>query len=120
MVERAKTTLERFEHKRTNDLMAEVEAAIAIFGPKVATPMPNLALATTSQDMLATLTTTKTLLLLTSSPQFEQTVNHVRSASSKSSESNSHHTDKLPSGAPSNAKAFPDAAKVQMDLLLAN
>ena len=55
MVERVEPTLERFEPETA----------------PLTTLMPYLGLAIASQDMLATLTTAKTLLLLTFGPQFE-------------------------------------------------
>ena len=82
--------------------------------------MPNLVLATASQDISATLTTAKTLLLLTSGHQFDKTVTPFHSKSAKSLESQSHHTAKLPSRAPSNAYAFIDPTEIQMDLILTN
>ena len=120
MVERVEPTLERSLPKSTNALVTEVEAALAIPVPEAApptTPMPILALATTSQDMPGTPTTAKTLLLLTSRPQFDRIATPASSAFAKSLAAN---TDKLPSRAPSNAEAFLNATEVQMDLMLAN
>ena len=75
---------------------------------------------TTSQEISATLVTTKTLPLLTLRPQLDRLATLTCSEPAQSSASQSHHTIKLPSRAPSNAKAFLGAAEVQMDLLLAN
>ena len=101
--------------------MIEAEAIVVLLEPKIApiiTPMPNPVLATTSQDIPATPTIAKTLMLLTSGPQFDKTATQIHFESAKSSKSQSHHTAKLPSGAPSNADAFPDPTETQMDLIL--
>ena len=57
--------------------MIEAEAALVVPAHGAAPPttrMPPLALVTASQDMLATLTTAKTLLLLTIRPKFDRIV----------------------------------------------
>ena len=75
MVERAELALERTEPEKTIALVTKPKAALAIFVPKTApstTPIPISASATTSQDILATLATVKTLLPLTSGPQFDR------------------------------------------------
>ena len=82
--------------------------------------MLNPATTTASQDIPATLTTAKTLLLLTSEPQFDRTVTPARSEPTLSSASRSHHTGNLPTRAPSNAEAFPDLTVIQIDFILAN
>ena len=82
--------------------------------------MPHLATGTASQEIPATLVTAQTMLLLTSKPKFGKTAAPAISELAQSLASHSHHTMKLPSEGPSNIEAFPDAAKVQMDLLLAN
>ena len=99
MVEKAESALERTELERINALVIEVEVADTVLEPKTApitTPMPNLVSATTSQDILATLTIAKTLLLLTSKPQFDRIATPVYSKSAKSLESQSHHTANYP------------------------
>ena len=71
MVERAEPAPERSKPERTNALVTEAKAALAVPIPKATPPitlMPTPVLATASQDMLATLTTAKTLLPLTSKP----------------------------------------------------
>ena len=80
------------------------------------TPMPNLASATMSQEIPATSTTAKTLLLLTSGLKFDKTAQ----AGSESTKSLVGHTNKLPSGEPPTANAISDAIEVQLDLILAN
>ena len=123
MVKMAKLAQKTTERKRTLTLVTHPVAAAVVFEPETTpptTPMPIQASITTSQDIAATPTTAKTLLLLTSAPHFDRTATPACFVSAKSLESNSHHTKKLPSGAPSNAKAFPYAVEVQMDLLLAN
>ena len=85
--------------ERTIALVTETEAA-AISEPEtgpLTTPMPILASVTTSQDIAATPTTAKTLLLLTFGPQFDKTTTPARSEPAQSSTSQSHHTAKLPS-----------------------
>ena len=75
MVERVKPAPERSEHERTNLLVIEAEAALAVPIPEAAPPitlMPIPALATASQDMPITPTTSKFLLLLTSGPQLTE------------------------------------------------
>ena len=71
MVERVEPELERTRPERTLGLVAEVEDMVDVFEPKSAhtsTPMPYTAITTTSQEILATPVTAKTLLLLTSGP----------------------------------------------------
>ena len=59
-------------------------------------------------------------MLLTSGPQFGRTTTPVHLESVKSSKSQSHHTAKLPSRAPSNANTFLDPTEVHMDLIPTN
>ena len=90
MVETTELASKRTEPERTLTLVAEAEAAIAIFKPDTAsstTLMPNQATATASQDIPATPTTTHTLLLLTSGPQFDRTATPAHSKPAKSSAS---------------------------------
>ena len=103
--------------------MTKVENAVAISEPMTSQPsmlIPYPAIAITSQEFPATLVMAKTLLLLTSGPQFNRTATLAHSKPTQSSASQSRHTIKLPSGTPSNAKDFLDAAEVQVDLLLIN
>ena len=96
--ERAQPTPER-----TITLVTETEAAV-VSKPETTPPttlMPTLASVTASQDIVATLTTAKILLLLTSGPQFDRTATRTHSEPTQSSTSQSHHTTKLPSRAPS-------------------
>ena len=82
MVERVESVLERTELERTNALVTEAEVADAVLECETApitNPMPNPVSATTSQDILANPTTTKTLLLLTSGPQFDRIATLVHS-----------------------------------------
>ena len=120
LVERAPSVLERSVLERTIILVIEDEAVVAVFEHETApikTPMPKPVSTTTSQDIPTTPTTAKTLLLLTSSSQFDRTTTQAISDSTKSS---TGATKKLSSGATLNVEAFPDVAIVQMDLLLAN
>ena len=92
--------------ERTLTLVTHPIVAAVVSKPKTAppiTPMPIQASTTISQDIAATPTTIITLLLLTSGPQFDKTATSTCSKLVKSSASQSHHTEKLPSGAPSNA-----------------
>ena len=123
MVEIADPASKTTESERTLTLVTYPRITAIVSEPETAshtTPMPIQASTTASQDIAATLTTTKTLLLLTSGPHFDKTTTPAYSASAKSLESNSYHTEKIPSRSPSNANAFPNASEVQMDLLLAN
>ena len=72
-----------------------------------------------SQDVLATLTTTNILLLLTTGPKFDKIAS---GAISKNAKSLTSHTEKLPSEEPTSslARVFPNANESQVDLLLAN
>ena len=74
--------------------------------------MPHLAIATTSQEIPATLVTVQTLLFLAFTPKFDRTATPVVSEPQLSSTSHSQHTVKLHSGAPSNAEAFSNAVVV--------
>ena len=75
MVKRNKTAIvaaapERIETEKalalvTDNVVPDLKAALT------STPMPNLASVTSSQDIPATPTTAKTLLLLTSGPKFD-------------------------------------------------
>ena len=58
--------------------------------------------------------------MLTSTPKFDRKATLAISEPTQSSAIQSHHTVKLPFGAPLNAEAFLDATNVQMVLLLAN
>ena len=76
MVERAEPATERTEPERAIALVLELKAALAIFVPEttpLSTQMPISATATATQDILASLTISHTLLLLTSGPQFDRT-----------------------------------------------
>ena len=86
----------------------------------LSTPMPHLATATTSQEIPATPIAVQTLLLLTSIPKFDRIATPIVFKPQLSSASHSQNIEKLPSGAPSSAEAFPNANEVQMDLMLAN
>ena len=79
--------------------------------------MPNLASTTASQDIPATPTTAKTLLLLTSRPGFDRTTNQAGSESVKSSIA---HIEKLPFEEPTTIYVLPNAANVQLDIILVN
>ena len=123
LVQRAKTVPERIELDRMLVLVIETknEAAISEFeAAPLSTPMPYLAIATTSQEIPATPVTAQTLLLLTFTLKFDRTATPAISEPQLSSASHSQHTVKLPSGVPLNAEAFPNDAEVQMDLILAN
>ena len=103
--------------------MTDTEAIVGFSKSKIAPPttlMPISASAIASQDITATLVTAKTLLLLISGHQFDKTVTPTHFEPTQSSASKSQHIVKLPFRAPSNAKAFPGDAEVQLDLLLAN
>ena len=82
--------------------------------------MPHLATAIASQEILVTLVTVQTLLLLTSTPNHDRTTTLATSEHQLSSVSHNQHIVKLPSGAPSSTEVFPNAVEVQMDLLLTN
>ena len=115
LAERAEPALERTEPERTltqairdvnQPTIFELEDALQ------STLMPYLAIATAFQEILATSVTAKTLLLLTSRPQFDRTATPVVSEPAQSSTSQSCHIAKLPSRTPSNADAFLDVIEV--------
>ena len=81
------------------------------------TPMPIPASTTASQQIPATPTTAKTLLLLASGPKFNRTATQAGSDSTKSS---AGHTEKLPFGKPTTLDVIPNAAEFQLGLILAN
>ena len=113
MVKRVEPAPERIEPESKNALVTKPEAALAISILETApptTPMPLPTSATSSQDIQGTPTIAKMLLLL--DHNFDGIITLACSASAKSLESKSHHIDKLPSEAPSNANTFPYAAKV--------
>ena len=95
--------------------MTEIGNEAALLEYKVAplsTPMPHLTTITTSQEILATLLTAQTLLLLTSTLKFYRIATLAVSKPQLSSTSHSQNTKKLPSRAPSNADVFPNAVEV--------
>ena len=121
MVERNETTIVAAAPEKT-----EIENALALVIDNVvsdheaaptSTPMPNPASTTASQDIPATPTSTKTLLLLTSSPKFNRIATLVGSESAKSSVGN---TEKIPSREPPTAYVLPNDIDIQLDLVLAN
>ena len=80
MVKRVKPVPERTEPERTLILVTNADNQVAISNPKAtlqSTPMPYPAIATASQEIPATLVTTKTLLLLTFGPKFDKTTTYV-------------------------------------------
>ena len=81
--------------------------------------MPQPATTIVSQELSATLIIAQTLLLLTSTPEYDRTATPTVSKPKQSLASHSQHTEKLLSRDPSSAEVFPNAAEVQMDLLLA-
>ena len=89
-------------------------------GAPLRTSMPHLAITITSHEIPGTLVTAQTLLLLTSTPKYDKIGTPTVSKQQLSSASHSQHMVKLPSEVPSSAEISPNAAKVQMDLLLAN
>ena len=100
--------------------MIETKATVVVSEPKTTpptTPMAMPDLTTTSQDIAATLTT-KTLLLLTSGPQFDRIATPAYSEHALASQS--YHIAKLPSKVLSHADAFSEPSEIQMDLILAN
>ena len=103
--------------------MLVAENELAVTESKIApqsTPMPQPTTATASQEFPATPITAQTLLLLTSTPKYERIATPTISEPPQLSTSHSQHTENLFSGSPSSTKDFPNAAAVQMDLLLAN
>ena len=98
---------------------AQVDVVHAIETTFISTPLQNLTTttATISQDIPATISTAKTLLLLTTGPKFDRTAAEATSDSTKSSAA---HIEKQPFEEPSIANVLPNAAKVQMDLIMAN
>ena len=74
-IEAAAAVVERTEIDKTLTLVIEPQAIYvsATEAAHISTRMPNLASATTSQEILATPTTTKTLLLLTFGLKFDRT-----------------------------------------------
>ena len=110
---------ERTKTERTQTLVTETQADVVPTSKAAlkSTPMPNPAIATASQDILATPSTAKTLLLLTIGPRFDRVATEAGFESSKSS---AGHTEKLPYEEPSTADFLLNAAKVQMDLILSN
>ena len=124
MVERIDTATEatapeKTEIERTQTLVTETQANVVLKSEAIliSTLMSDLAITTASQNNLATLSTTKTLLLLTTCPRFDRTATEVGSKSTKSS---AGHTEKLPSKEPSTEYVFPNAAEVQIDPILTN
>ena len=123
VVHRAKIAPKRTELERMLVLVIETsnEAVISESeGATLRTPMPLPTTAIASQEIPATLVIAQTLLLLTSTPKYDRIATPTDSEHQLSLASHSHHTVKLPSGTPSSAEVSPNAAKVQMDLLLAN
>ena len=123
LVQKAETAPETTKPNRTPVLVIETINEATILEYEVAplsTPMPHLATVTTSQEIPATPIAVQTLLLLTSIPKFDRIATPIVFKPQLSSASHSQNIEKLPSGAPSNAEAFPNAAEVQMDLMLAN
>ena len=124
VVERTETAIvvaapERTETERTLILAIETQANV-VLTPEVAhipTPMLKPASTIASQDIPATPTTAKTLLLLTSGRRFDRTVTEAGSESAKSS---AGHTKKLPSKESSITDVLLNVVEVQMDHILAN
>ena len=124
VVERTETAIvvaapERTETERTLILAIETQANV-VLTPEVAhisTPMLKPASTIASQDIPATLTTARTLLLLTSCLRFDKIATEANSEYAKSS---AGHTEKLRFEEPSTADILPNAVEVQLDLILAN
>ena len=96
---------------------AQISAVHAFEPALISTHVQNQATTTTSQDIPATPSTAKTLLLLTIGSQFERPTTEALSDSRKSSAA---HTEKLPFEESSITDTLLNAAEVQMDLILAN
>ena len=113
--------LKRTEIKRTQTLVTETQADAVPTSQAalISTPLLTPATATTSQDNPATPSTAKTFLLLAARPRFNRTTTE---ASSKSAKSLAAHTENLSLEDPSKTQdnVLPNAAKVQMDLIVAN
>ena len=113
--ERAQLAQESTELEKTITLVTHLEATVVAFELEIlppTTPMPIQTSIIASQDIAATLTTAKTLLLLTLGPQFDRTTTPACSEQAKSSASHSHHIAKLPSKAPSHTDAFPKPSEI--------
>ena len=113
------TALERTEKEKAWTLVTEAQADVVRMptGTPISIPMLKPASAIASQDIPATPTTAKTLLLLTSGRRFDRTVTEAGSESAKSSAS---HTKKLPSKESSITDVLLNVVEVQMDHILAN
>ena len=111
--------LERIEIERIQILVTEAQANVVPTSKAalISTPILHPAIAIASQDNLATPSTAKTLLLLTTRPKFDRTITKDGSESMKSS---AGHTEKLLSKEPSTTDVLPNATEVQIDLILAN
>ena len=73
------------------------------------TPMPNLASGTTFQEIPATPTTAKVLLLLNSGPIFDKIATQAKSNSTKLL---ARHTEKLPIEQPTTSNVIPNAVDI--------
>ena len=110
MVEGTKTRTEAARPEGTLVTKAQVDAIPAVEATIISIPMQNLTLPT-FQDIPATRSAAKTLLLLTTSPRFDKTVIEATPDSAKSLAT---HTEKLPSKEPSRTQdnVLPNVAEV--------
>ena len=115
--------LERIGTEMTSILVAQPETTPTIAESDIApqsTPMPQLAIASVSQEFPATPVTVQTLLLLTSTLMLDKTTSPAVFEPHQSFVNHSHRTEKIPSEEPSSAEVPLNAMEVQTDLLLAN
>ena len=108
--EGTKTRTEAARPEGTLVTKAQVDAIPAIEATIISIPMQNLTLPT-FQDIPATRSAAKTLLLLTTGPRFDKTVIEATPDSAKSLTA---HTEKLPSKEPSRTQdnVLPNVAEV--------